>query len=150
MVTSPHNRNITVGAVDWAAEETVETALACAFSAYPTWQECSIQERGKYLLSLADKLEMHTPELVALCHREAGKTIQDAIDEVREAVDFLRYYPQQAIANLSSEQVFTSYQGEKNRLKHQGRGVFVCISLGISRWRFLSGRLPPHWLRAIP
>ncbi|WP_434362697.1 bifunctional proline dehydrogenase/L-glutamate gamma-semialdehyde dehydrogenase PutA [Parasalinivibrio latis] len=128
LVTCPHSRSTAIGAVDWADTKTVEKALDGATSALPAWQKLTVRERGHFLLSLADRLESHTPELVALCHREAGKTIQDAVDEVREAVDFLRYYPQQGNSRFGSEQVFTSFRGEKMRIQHEGLGVVVCIS----------------------
>lgn len=76
--------------------------------------------------ALADLLELHMPELVALCHQEAGKTIHDSIDEVREAVDFCRYYGKQV--DVLGEFSVESFDGSTRRVSRQGRGVFVCIS----------------------
>ncbi|MDN3685372.1 aldehyde dehydrogenase family protein [Vibrio sinaloensis] len=80
----------------------------------------------KKLEALADLLETHLAELVAICHLEAGKTIHDSIDEVREAVDFCRYYAKQV--NALGELSITGFDGETRRVARQGRGVFVCIS----------------------
>ena len=64
---------------------------------------------------------------MALCTVEAGKSLQDGIDEVREAVDFCRYYAQQARLKLGREEL-KGPTGERNELFHEGRGVFVCVS----------------------
>jgi len=63
-----------------------------------------------------------------LCHKEAGKTIHDSIDEVREAVDFCRYYASQAQQTLKSGQTITDFENITREVKRQGKGVFVCIS----------------------
>ena len=69
------------------------------------------------------------PRLIARCVLEAGKTLPDAIAEVREAVDFLRYYAQQARTScLAAEALLPGPTGEKNALRLRGRGVFACIS----------------------
>ena len=73
-------------------------------------------------------LEEHLAELVALCHQEAGKTIQDGIDEVREAVDFCRYYSLQADQLFSTPLERTLADGSHCQMIRNGRGVFVCIS----------------------
>ena len=127
-VTAPYDRREVVGKVIFANEEHVEMAITQAADAFANWSTSSVSVRCSYLLQLADKLALHQHELVALCHREAGKTIQDSIDEIREAVDFCRYYAQQAILNFESLQQITTYDGIEQQLRYQGRGVFVCIS----------------------
>ncbi|MDE2091603.1 MAG: L-glutamate gamma-semialdehyde dehydrogenase, partial [Gammaproteobacteria bacterium] len=72
--------------------------------------------------------EQHAPELMALCVREAGKSIPDAMAEVREAVDFLRYYAQRARIDFSAPMRMPGPTGEQNELSLHGRGVFVAIS----------------------
>ena len=68
------------------------------------------------------------PEFMALCVKEAGKSLPDSIAEVREAEDFLRYYAKQAREQFSHAEKLPSPTGESNELQLHGRGVFVCIS----------------------
>ncbi|OOE35444.1 bifunctional proline dehydrogenase/L-glutamate gamma-semialdehyde dehydrogenase [Salinivibrio kushneri] len=127
-IAAPYDREEPVGHVDWATSDQVNNALDIAANAYPEWSKKAVSERGKYLLDLADKLEANLGELVAICHREAGKTIHDSIDEVREAVDFLRYYPEQAKALQGEPLSYTGFDGQMQSVSYQGRGVFTCIS----------------------
>ncbi|KKA43479.1 bifunctional proline dehydrogenase/L-glutamate gamma-semialdehyde dehydrogenase PutA [Salinivibrio sp. KP-1] len=127
-IAAPYDREEPVGQVDWATSDQVNNALDIAANAYPEWSKTAVSERGKYLLDLADKLEANLGELVAICHREAGKTIHDSIDEVREAVDFLRYYPEQAKALQGEPLSYTGFDGQIQSVSYQGRGVFTCIS----------------------
>jgi RHH-type proline utilization regulon transcriptional repressor/proline dehydrogenase/delta 1-pyrroline-5-carboxylate dehydrogenase len=76
----------------------------------------------------ADRLERDTARFVAICVAEAGKTVPDSIAEVREAVDFLRYYAARAEADFGRPQALPGPTGESNRLGLRGRGVFACIS----------------------
>ncbi|WP_426192521.1 trifunctional transcriptional regulator/proline dehydrogenase/L-glutamate gamma-semialdehyde dehydrogenase [Massilia sp. DWR3-1-1] len=85
-----------VGTVEDASAEQVEAALAAAAAAAAAWQAHSPATRAAMLARVADLFESHCPELMALAVREAGKSLPNAIAEVREAVDFLRYYAQQA------------------------------------------------------
>ncbi|CAK4075089.1 bifunctional proline dehydrogenase/L-glutamate gamma-semialdehyde dehydrogenase PutA [Vibrio sp. 16] len=126
LVKAPYDRRIEVGQVAFANLDHVSEAIEGAQAAFEAWQTTSPQQRGEKLDKLADLLEEHLAELVALCHQEAGKTIHDSIDEVREAVDFCRYYAKQvdALAALS----ITGFDGETRQVSRQGRGVFVCIS----------------------
>ncbi len=68
------------------------------------------------------------PELIAFCVREGGRTIPDSISEVREAVDFLRYYADRARSEFGAGVRLPGPTGESNELRLRGRGVFVCIS----------------------
>ena len=76
----------------------------------------------------AGLIEENFPEFMALCAREAGKTARDAVAEIREAVDFLRYYALQARNRFDSPLVLPGPTGERNELALHGRGVFACIS----------------------
>ncbi|MFY0640661.1 MAG: bifunctional proline dehydrogenase/L-glutamate gamma-semialdehyde dehydrogenase PutA [Bermanella sp.] len=127
-VTAPYDKNIHVAEQEWASADQAKHAIKLAADAFATWRDTAINTRGEYLLKLADKLEQHLPELVALCHREAGKTIHDSIDEVREAVDFLRYYPTQGKQCFTQPSVQPHFSGGTQQTHYQGRGVFVCIS----------------------
>ncbi len=86
-----------------------------AEKAFASWSKTPVSERADLLCRIADILERHMEELIALCIKEAGKVAQDGIDEVREAVDFCRYYAARAIE-----------QSEDERL--EARGVVLCIS----------------------
>lgn len=127
-ITSPYDHSQIVGQVDHASPSTVDSAISLAKDAFPVWSSLAMEERATYLERTADLLEENYAELVAICHREAGKTIQDSLDEVREAVDFCRYYAQQARDHLSGTKIYTDYLGSENRVQIAGRGVFVCIS----------------------
>jgi RHH-type proline utilization regulon transcriptional repressor/proline dehydrogenase/delta 1-pyrroline-5-carboxylate dehydrogenase len=76
----------------------------------------------------ADLFEEHREELFSLCIREGGKTLPDAVLEVREAVDFLRFYAFEARRQFTGPQLLPGPTGEQNELRLHGRGVFVCIS----------------------
>ena len=73
-------------------------------------------------------MEQQKPTLVALITSEAGRTIRDAISEIREAIDFCRYYAEQAHQHFSSPIELPGPTGEQNLLSLHGRGVFLCIS----------------------
>lgn len=126
-VHSPYQLQEKVGELYWADTQNVQQAIEVAASAFPVWSNRPVDERAICLERLADLLESHQQELVALCHREAGKTIQDSIDEIREAVDFCRYYALQAREHFTVR-TMTGPTGELDELYLTGRGVFACIS----------------------
>ncbi|TKF21541.1 bifunctional proline dehydrogenase/L-glutamate gamma-semialdehyde dehydrogenase PutA [Vibrio genomosp. F6] len=125
-ITAPYDRRITVGQVAFANLDHVSAAIEGAETAFAAWQLASIQDKSALLERLADLLEENLAELVAICHQEAGKTIHDSIDEVREAVDFCRYYAKQ-VDNLAQFSI-EGFDGVTRIASRQGRGVFVCIS----------------------
>ena len=117
----------TVEPVAPAAPAEVDAAMARLSAAFPAWSERPVTERAALLESAADALEARLPEFCALLVKEAGKTPGDCVAEVREAVDFCRYYAVQARERLA-EQPLPGPTGESNVLRLSGRGVFVCIS----------------------
>jgi RHH-type proline utilization regulon transcriptional repressor/proline dehydrogenase/delta 1-pyrroline-5-carboxylate dehydrogenase len=127
-VTDPADRRRVVGRVREAGTETVVAALAAAAAAAPDWEATPAGDRAACLDRAADLLESAGPELMALCVREAGKTIHDALAEVREAVDFCRYYAARARADFAAPLEMPGPTGERNQLALRGRGVFACIS----------------------
>ena len=127
-VTNPADRRETVGHWQPADSATVERALQNAVAAQPAWDGTPAASRAAILEHAADLLEQRMPQYIALCTKEAGKTIPDGIAEVREAVDFLRYYAGQARALFGHPEQLPGPTGESNALQLQGRGVFVCIS----------------------
>ncbi|MEL1263273.1 bifunctional proline dehydrogenase/L-glutamate gamma-semialdehyde dehydrogenase PutA [Pseudoxanthomonas putridarboris] len=127
-VTNPADRRQTVGEWQPADGGTVEKALGNAVAAQPAWDRTPAASRAAILEHAANLLEARLPEYIALCVKEAGKTIPDSVAEVREAVDFLRYYAAQARAQFGAPEHLPGPTGESNQLQLQGRGVFVCIS----------------------
>ena len=127
-VYSPADRTRRVGTVIFAERDDVERALAHARQAAGDWEACPATQRADCLDRLAELYEQRLPELVALCAREAGKHIPDGIAEVREAVDFCRYYAARARLDLAQPMRLPGATGERNQLSLHGRGVFACIS----------------------
>ncbi|MES2857668.1 MAG: bifunctional proline dehydrogenase/L-glutamate gamma-semialdehyde dehydrogenase PutA [Pseudomonadota bacterium] len=126
-VTNPADRRETVGQWQPADAATVERALANAVAAQPAWDATPADSRAAMLERAADLLESRMPAFMAMCSKEAGKTLADGIAEVREAVDFLRYYAIQAREHFAPI-ALPGPTGESNHLQLAGRGVFVCIS----------------------
>ncbi|MBU2931887.1 bifunctional proline dehydrogenase/L-glutamate gamma-semialdehyde dehydrogenase [Vibrio cyclitrophicus] len=125
-VTSPYDRRINVGQVAFANLDHVSAAITGADAVFADWNATSVETKAAALEKLADLMEDNLAELVAICHQEAGKTIHDSVDEVREAVDFCRYYAKQA-DNLQGFEL-KGFDGQTRIASRQGRGVFVCIS----------------------
>ncbi len=127
-VTDPSDRRRQIGTKQQADAATVERALANAVAAQPAWDHLPAASRAKILEHAADLLEARRAEFVALCVREAGKTLPAAISEVREAADMCRYYAAMARKLMGHPETLLGPTGESNELSLHGRGVFVCIS----------------------
>ena len=125
---NPARRSDIIGQVRQASLEEVEQAIADARAFSDDWDRTPATERAAMLEKAAGLMEENLPEFMALCAREAGKTVQDAVAEVREAVDFLRYYALQARRRFAEPLVMPGPTGERNELSLHGRGVFACIS----------------------
>ncbi len=124
---SPSQTDHLVGHIIEATADDVETALEVATQATSTWATISVHERAACLDRAADLLEKNMPTLMTLLCREAGKQIIDCMTEVREAVDFCRYYAARAREDLTP-QILPGPTGEFNELSLHPRGVIVCIS----------------------
>lgn len=105
----------------------VAAHIRAAQAAFPAWSATLVSDRAACLDRLADLLEEHRDELMAICVQEAFKTIPDALGEVREAVDFCRYYAQQARDTLLPIEL-PGPTGERNVLRMAGRGVWATIA----------------------
>ncbi len=129
---------------DWTVLEGVAEAIAAvpviasdkpfvddfvprALTAFPAWSTTSLSARPDVLDRIADALEANRTDLMALLVHEARKTIPDALGEVREAVDFCRYYAAQARSGLATIEL-PGPTGERNILRYEGRGVWLCIA----------------------
>ncbi|MDR3413607.1 MAG: bifunctional proline dehydrogenase/L-glutamate gamma-semialdehyde dehydrogenase PutA [Formivibrio sp.] len=127
-VCAPADRRDIVGYVTEASSENAAEAMAKAAGAFLAWSDTSAGERAAILDRAADMLQLRLPELVALIVREGGRTQGDAVSEVREAIDFCRYYAAQAREKFAEPILLPGPTGERNTLSLHGRGVFVCIS----------------------
>ncbi len=127
-VTNPADRREVIGQWQAADATQVEQAIVNAQAAYPEWDRLPAASRAKILEFAADLMEERMPELIALCVKEAGKSLSASVAEVREAVDFCRYYAQQSRKLFGQPEKLPGPTGESNELQLHGRGVFVCIS----------------------
>ncbi|MGH8212674.1 MAG: bifunctional proline dehydrogenase/L-glutamate gamma-semialdehyde dehydrogenase PutA, partial [Rhodanobacteraceae bacterium] len=127
-VTNPADRRVVVGRSRNADAPTIERALGNAIAAQEGWDTLPAANRAMILERAADLLEQRRGEFIALCVREAGKTIPAAISEVREAADMCRYYAAMARKLFGQPEELPGPTGESNQLFLRGRGVFVCIS----------------------
>jgi RHH-type transcriptional regulator, proline utilization regulon repressor / proline dehydrogenase / delta 1-pyrroline-5-carboxylate dehydrogenase len=127
-IHSPANTQCRVGDVSWADPGCVEAVVTRARAAQLEWDRRGASDRADVIDRFGDLMEQHGAELMALCAREAGKTLRDGIAEVREAVDFCRYYAMQARQCLAEPTTLPGPTGEHNQISLHGRGVMVCIS----------------------
>ena len=127
-ITSPHDRGVQVGRVVEASQAQIETALAASRSAQPVWDRMGGAARAKILERAADLFEANRARLMAVMVREGGKTIPNALSDLREAVDFLRYYACEARRLVAGPMQLKGATGERNELSLHGRGTFACIS----------------------
>ncbi|WP_291991734.1 bifunctional proline dehydrogenase/L-glutamate gamma-semialdehyde dehydrogenase PutA [Candidatus Accumulibacter sp. ACC003] len=127
-VCSPANQREVVGQVIEASSADVNAAMAVAQAAFPAWEATPASSRAAALDRAADAMQVRLPELVALIVREGGRIQVDAVSEVREAIDFCRYYAAQAKEKFAAVIELPGPTGERNCLSLHGRGVFVCIS----------------------
>ncbi|MEO8160906.1 MAG: bifunctional proline dehydrogenase/L-glutamate gamma-semialdehyde dehydrogenase PutA, partial [Arenimonas sp.] len=127
-VTNPADRRERIGTWRTATTAQVDQALVNAQAAFNDWDHTPAASRAKLLEATAELMEARMPELIALCVKEAGKSLSASVAEVREAVDFCRYYAQQGRKLFSQPEQLPGPTGESNELQLHGRGVFVCIS----------------------
>ena len=127
-VCNPADPHDVVGQVTWAQAAAVEQALSSAADASRDWSETAVAERARILRAVADLLEQHQIDLISLTIREGGRTLADALAEVREAVDFCRYYAHRVEQDFATPIPLPGITGESNELRLESRGVFACIS----------------------
>ena len=127
-VPSPSDRRVTVGLATESGTREVDAALELAVGAQPQWNAIGGKARGSVLDGAADLLEARHGDFIYLIAAEGGRTLEDALAEVREAVDFCRYYGLQARQKFEAPLRLPGPTGEVNELRLTGRGVFACIS----------------------
>src|SRR6185436_19086238 len=127
-VFDPSQRSRQIGTVTNASPELVERALVTAARAQGAWDALRGDRRAEILERAADLYERNAALLIGLCIREAGKTAGNGLADVREAIDFLRYYAALARADFAEPKLLPGPTGERNELSMHGRGVFTAIS----------------------
>jgi RHH-type transcriptional regulator, proline utilization regulon repressor / proline dehydrogenase / delta 1-pyrroline-5-carboxylate dehydrogenase len=127
-VFDPAKRSRQIGTVADASPGLAAKAAETAARAQGGWDALGGAKRAEILLKAADLFERDAALLIGLCVREAGKTIANGLSDVREAVDFLRYYAGLARADFAGPKLLPGPTGERNELSMHGRGVFACIS----------------------
>jgi len=125
--TSPADSSV-VGQYSEATQEDAIAAIEHAQNSLTDWSSRCVKERAAILKRAAELFEARTAEFTSLIAKEAGRTLNDGLDEVREAVDFCRYYAAQAAALMHSELELPGVTGETNRLSYAPRGPWLCIS----------------------
>ena len=114
-VINPANHSEIIGFHQHHNKDEMLSMVSAAEHAFISWSTTAVEERSNLLYRVADILEKHMDELIGLCIKEAGKVAQDGIDEVREAVDFCRYYADHALELAKDDRL-------------ESRGVVLCIS----------------------
>lgn len=127
-VTEPADKAKIVGYAVKEKPENVDKTITTAKAAFNRWNKTPVEERARIIERFAQLLADSQVEAMAIVMREAGKTLPDAIAEVREATDFCHYYAAQARKLTGGETVLEGPTGERNSLQLTARGVFACIS----------------------
>jgi len=127
-VFGPADPATPIGSVIEPTVDDASAAIAAARAGFFRWSRTPAAVRAECLDRAADLLEQRSPHFIALLQREGGKTLDDAISEVREAADFCRYYAAQGRDLFCTSKAMPGPTGESNALGQRGRGVFVAIS----------------------
>lgn len=127
-VRSPSDLSRQVGTVRFAKAADVETAMKAASAGFRDWSKTPVETRAVALERMGELLEENRDRLLALLSAEAGKTLDDGVAEIREAVDFCRYYAEEARSMFGDARMMPGPTGESNLYRWRARGVFACIS----------------------
>ena len=128
LVLCPHDRSQRIGTVRNATEAQIDAALTAATHAAFDWDRLGGPARAKILDTAADLIERDRSKLMAVLVREAGRTVPNALAEVRETADFLRYYALQARKYFAEPLSLASTTGETSTMDWRARGPFACIA----------------------
>ena len=131
-IKNPGDIEESIGKVSYAERNDVTDAVQTASDFFPQWKNTSIEKKVTIFQQFAELLETHQEKFIYLCVKEAGKTVGDSINDIREAIDFCLYYSSQASQIFAKPQTLKGPTGEKNKLYYEGRGVY----LAISPWNF--------------
>lgn len=125
---SPVDIAETVAEVWDTTADKIETTMVTAREGFAQWSAVPAGQRAEVLCRFADRLEADTPRLISMLQQEGGKTLNDAIAEIREAIDFCRYYAAEGEDLFGHAEYLQGPTGEENTISLHGRGIFVCIS----------------------
>jgi len=125
---APGDESVLVGAVVEASEAVAADAVSAALAGFFAWDATPAEERAACLERAADLLDVRRDRFLALLAHESGKTLDDGVAEIREAVDFCRFYAAEARKLFGRDTFLPGPTGEENRYLLRGRGAFVCIS----------------------
>jgi RHH-type proline utilization regulon transcriptional repressor/proline dehydrogenase/delta 1-pyrroline-5-carboxylate dehydrogenase len=128
LIVSPFDTGRQVGTAAWADAGDVDRMAKSASAAQIDWDQLGGEVRADLLDRAADLFEERREEFFSLCIREAGKTLPDAVLEVREAVDFLRFYAAEGRRLFGAPLPLPGPTGEHNEIRLHGRGLWACIS----------------------
>ncbi len=128
LVRCPHDLRMRLGTVRTATPEQCAAAVGSAVASQHGWDQLGGGKRGDILDKAADLMERDRARLMAVIVREGGKTLDNALGDVREAVDFLRYYAREARRLFATPLNLKGVTGERNTIELRGRGAFVCIA----------------------
>lgn len=126
-ILSPIDASV-IGGVEILTRDQLQKTYAKAHKSFESWMDTPVDVRANFLRTFADIMESKIFDYMALIIHEAGKTYDDALAEVREAIDFCRYYAHHAEVLLQHPQSLHGATGEENILSWHSRGVFLCIS----------------------
>lgn len=126
-ITSPSDNDRIIGHVNKASEADVEEALSTAAAIEKKWAETPVSERADILERAADRFQQEMPRLMSIMTREGGKCIIDCMSEIRETIDYCRYYAFRARHDLKPVDL-PGPTGETNQLSLHPRGIIACIS----------------------
>ena len=127
-VFNPSKLDQLLGYVAFASESTVRKSLEIASNYFSYWKNVEVENKVEIINKFADLLEANQEKLVKICVLEAGKTIKDSINDLREAIDFCYYYSSEAIRVFKDPIILKGPTGEKNKLVYEGKGVIFAIS----------------------
>ncbi len=127
-IVSPIDVTSVVGQARDATADDAAQAIAAAVQGFRAWSQTPADTRASILDRAASLLEQRRARFIALLQREGGKTLDDSVSEIREAIDFCRYYAAEGRKLFGDEPMMPGPTGESNRLRLRGRGVFVAIS----------------------
>lgn len=127
-VTNPNNHSEIIGHIGKANKEDLTEIMNRSQTAFKSWAHTSAEHRASLLEKAGKMMQQQENDLIALCVKEAGKNLPDAVAEVREAIDFCYYYAMRARELFQYPETLPSPTGELNQLTLYGRGTFLCIS----------------------
>ena len=126
-IKSPQDYKTTIGVAANTTKADIDKAIDAASKSFSKWNEMGVDARAKIIEKFADLLQKNEADILSLLVNEAGKTLKDSVSEIREAIDFCRYYAAKAREDFVPKEL-VGPTGEKNQLHLEGKGVFACIS----------------------